>query len=447
MTQTPITPGPVATESSRPANFGQTFLAYVGIGLLGGILWGELLLQLRYDVPLIPIVAGIVMGLGAVLFIAARGVGIGIPQLLAWSVATHLTAKFYLAWRLIGQLPPEAGSLSLWDVNFWTRFLRLFSAHDLLTILYATLAIYWVLYMFRRRRTPEDLPPAPDGAKGNDILIAQIALLVVAGIFATLTGTFPSIEILALGMVGMLVWYPRHRAFLRDLLPVLFTLLIYESLRAFADDLAPSAIHITDLIQWEMALFGGHLPIVWVQDLLWDRTISPYLTVLFTGFYYSHFILPLILLTVLWQRRRSLYWPFVGGFVVLMLSAFATYIIFPAAPPWWATYFGYLQGDLAVRSYPEAEMMFQGPNPVAAMPSLHMASPVFISLFSTLIWKRRALWLWIFPAGVGLATLYLGHHYVIDLLAGSVYALVIFSAVFLFTRSQLKQDHGIPDRK
>lgn len=441
-TSSPKTPLPgAAAPAPRP------WLSVVAWGicaLLGSLLWGELLLQLRFAVPLIPILAGLAIGLGMALFRPASTAETGIATIIGWGVVTHLGAKIYLAGRLLGQAATPGSQAGILDPTTLTRFARLFSPHDVLSIFYATLAIYWVFYMFRRKDGRDDIPLPDNKFQRNDILIAQIALLVVAGIFATLTGTFPSIEILAMGMVGLLIWYPRHRAFLKDLLPVLFTLLTYESLRVFADDLAPSSIHITDLIQWEMALFGGNLPIVWVQNLLWDRSISPMLTVIFTGFYYSHFILPLILITLLWQKRRILYWPFVGGFVTLMLSAFVTYIVFPAAPPWWATYYGYLTGELAVRSYPAAEMMFQGPNPVAAMPSLHMASPVFIALFTTLVWRRRALWLWIFPVGVGLSTLYLGHHYVIDLIAGSLYAGVIFGVLYRIVRPRLETPPSAP---
>ena len=67
-----------------------------------------------------------------------------------------------------------------------------------------------------------------------------------------------------------------------------------------------------------------------------------------------------------------------------------------------------------------------GPNHTAAMPSLHMAWPVYIALFCVFTWGKKAAWVFALPLCVGFATIYLGHHYVVDLLAGTVYALATF---------------------
>ncbi|HTE86816.1 MAG TPA: phosphatase PAP2 family protein [Dehalococcoidia bacterium] len=62
------------------------------------------------------------------------------------------------------------------------------------------------------------------------------------------------------------------------------------------------------------------------------------------------------------------------------------------------------------------------PNPVAAMPSIHAAFPVLVWL---VLWKRWHRWGWmlvVYPLAMGFAVVYLGQHYVIDVLAGWVYA-------------------------
>lgn len=51
-----------------------------------------------------------------------------------------------------------------------------------------------------------------------------------------------------------------------------------------------------------------------------------------------------------------------------------------------------------------------GPNEVAAMPSLHMAWNWFASLFLVLIFGKRLLPIFIMPLGLGFSLVYLGEH-------------------------------------
>ncbi|MCP5119252.1 MAG: phosphatase PAP2 family protein, partial [bacterium] len=53
-------------------------------------------------------------------------------------------------------------------------------------------------------------------------------------------------------------------------------------------------------------------------------------------------------------------------------------------------------------------------------------------------WKATPIL--ILPLGMGSATVILGHHYVVDLIVGACYALVCFTAVYLWhRRSQSKE--------
>ena len=69
-------------------------------------------------------------------------------------------------------------------------------------------------------------------------------------------------------------------------------------------------------------------------------------------------------------------------------------------------------------------------NPVAAMPSLHVA---FATLAAGFWWSRvRRPWRWLlplYPLAMCFSLAYAGEHYVLDELAGAAYALVIL-AVF-----------------
>jgi membrane-associated phospholipid phosphatase len=60
---------------------------------------------------------------------------------------------------------------------------------------------------------------------------------------------------------------------------------------------------------------------------------------------------------------------------------------------------------------------------------MHSALPFVISLFAIKIWKKKVFPVLIFPIGVWFSAVYLGEHYVIDVLGGIAYAAVAFIAV------------------
>jgi hypothetical protein len=110
----------------------------------------------------------------------------------------------------------------------------------------------------------------------------------------------------------------------------------------------------------------------------------------------------------------------------------AFYWAIPTAPPWWAA----AQGELddgqaaAVRrmmiEYGErfwgdnwsALYDFLGGNPLAAMPSLHFATSVMAAHLLGEVGPVAGALGWTYALTLGLALVYLGEHYVIDLLAG-----------------------------
>jgi membrane-associated phospholipid phosphatase len=50
------------------------------------------------------------------------------------------------------------------------------------------------------------------------------------------------------------------------------------------------------------------------------------------------------------------------------------------------------------------------------------------------VWGRKALPILLLPIAVAFSTFYLGHHWVVDALAGATYAFASFSTVFLWFR-------------
>ncbi len=111
----------------------------------------------------------------------------------------------------------------------------------------------------------------------------------------------------------------------------------------------------------------------------------------------------------------------------------AVYWLAPTAPPWWAAAADVEDGarELPVRRMmvESGEMFWRdgwgslssvfGGNPLAAMPSLHFATSVMAALLLAEVSPLAGALGLAYTATLGLALVYLGEHYVVDLLAGA----------------------------
>ena len=114
----------------------------------------------------------------------------------------------------------------------------------------------------------------------------------------------------------------------------------------------------------------------------------------------------------------------------------AVYFAVPTAPPWWAAENG-VTGDEGVRrimvevgeetwgsAWPKMYDALGG-NPWAAMPSLHFATSVTAALSLSEAGKVEGALGWGYAGTLGFALVYLGEHYVTDLLAGAALVWVV----------------------
>lgn len=274
------------------------------------------------------------------------------------------------------------------------------------------------------------------------ILYIQVAFVVVLILVNIAWNIFPSVELLLALFAVLLIWRSKDRKLLFALLPFFILLLTYQSLRSLVDNLTPMDIHITDLISLEKSLFNGWIPSYVIQQNFNKIPGYKILTFICNVAYLIHFVAPLIGAMIIWNRKPNQYWYFIFGLLLLSYSGFITYYLFPAAPPWWATKFGYLTDQpvyLSTYFYYPTVVELAGPNPVAAMPSLHMAYPTYLLLYISSIWPKSGKWLIPYPFIVGFATVLLGHHYVIDLLAGVIYAVVSFCLIKLIQKCVTKR--------
>ena len=114
----------------------------------------------------------------------------------------------------------------------------------------------------------------------------------------------------------------------------------------------------------------------------------------------------------------------------------AVYSAAPTAPPWWASEQGHTGDDEVRRIMVEVgeetwgrawPVLYDslGGNPWAAMPSLHFASSVMAALLLSEAGPVEGAVGWGYAATLGFALVYLGEHYVTDLLAGAAVVIAV----------------------
>jgi hypothetical protein len=225
---------------------------------------------------------------------------------------------------------------------------------------------------------------------------------------------------------------------LRDWLPIVAVLALYDLTRGAADSLG-IGVHAHPMIDFDRFVFLGDTPTEWLQAHLNAPEVINGWDVAFTLVYTSYFIVPFAVAGVLWARDRLAFLRYTKRLVSLALAGLATYIAFPAAPPWMAAQMGLL-GEVH-RSTSEGWQVIgggtaglfsegqAGVNMVAAVPSLHSAISALVAMF---LWGRGRPWLRpllaLYPLAMGLTLIATGEHYFFDVLLGWLYAAAVMAA-------------------
>jgi hypothetical protein len=217
-----------------------------------------------------------------------------------------------------------------------------------------------------------------------------------------------------------------------DWLPIVAILAAYDLTRGFADSMGVP-VHVHTMVDVDRFVFFGQTPTEWLQAHLYEPGVVHWWDVCFTLVYTSYFIVPFATAGFLWARDRLAFLRFAKRLVSLALAGLATYIAFPAAPPWMAGEDGLLHGvhrttavGWQVLDMRTAALFSRGQeavNQVAAVPSLHAAFAALVAMF---LWPRvgrrwRPL-LAAYPLAMGLTLMATGEHYFFDVFLGWCYA-------------------------
>jgi hypothetical protein len=275
------------------------------------------------------------------------------------------------------------------------------------------------------------------------------ALLLVA------LGGFRADHAAILGALALLAYAgPRLAPVLDFALPFGLVALAYDSLR-FYKHLVRGAVNVAEPYLLERSLFGVPGPDGSILTLneFWQLHQHSILD-LYAGFFYISFLALFALTAAYWRfvhpgsRKRPEARGPAWAFLWTNLAGYATYLIYPAAPPWYVALYGLgparldaapsaagglrfdslLGVDVFASFYSKSQDIF------GAIPSLHVAYPMIAVFFAYRLGVGRA-WTTVFYLSIFFGAIYLNHHYVIDLILGSLYALLVSWVVLTFLRS------------
>lgn len=283
------------------------------------------------------------------------------------------------------------------------------------------------------------------------LAIAYIGLLFA--IFVVVRA-FWTPDLIFVALLGLFIILGEGKRFFLYFLPFVVLLLSYEKLRSLAP-LLNSNVHFTEMIRFDRWLFGV-VPTQWLQTHLFHGSVR-WFDFLLYFLYMLHFVVPLLLAVLIWRYRPAYYWRYVVSLLVLSYLGFLTYVAFPAAPPWMASEQGILAPPIAhISTYiwhafgvDNFSTYYKqlSPNLVAAMPSLHAAYPFLFALIIRKIWGNKWFALAMaYPLLIWFGVVYLGEHYVIDVLVGIIYVFISYFSAPLILRYLRRGARGVHAR-
>jgi membrane-associated phospholipid phosphatase len=158
-----------------------------------------------------------------------------------------------------------------------------------------------------------------------------------------------------------------------------------------------------------------------------------------TGVFYLCWVpVPLAMAAYLFYANRRQFIYFSLTFFLVNLLGFVVYYIYPAAPPWYVQQYGFTfypktPGNSAGLGRFDAyfginvfkSLYAKSSNVFAAMPSLHSAYPLIVLYYGL----KNKLGVFNLPfalimIGIWFAAVYTSHHYVLDVLAGIICAII-----------------------
>lgn len=243
---------------------------------------------------------------------------------------------------------------------------------------------------------------------------------------------------------------PASRKFILGFSIFIVYWIIFDYMKAFPN-YRFNEVHIADLHETERSFFGIATEGKNITpNEFWIIHQNSFLDVISGIFYLCWIPVPLAFAAYLFFTNKNLFLQFSLTFVLVNLIGFVIYYTYPAAPPWYmqqhGTGFipgtpGNTAGLIRFDQFFNADIFkglyAKGSNVFAAMPSLHSSYPLIVFYYG--LKKRVGVIASVLFAtvmvGIWFAAVYTSHHYVLDVLAGIICAII---GIVLFQRVLMK---------
>lgn len=260
------------------------------------------------------------------------------------------------------------------------------------------------------------------------IRIGFAALLIVIALFTNR-------QFLGWGLVATLavltVPLGRARAAIAAIVPYAGIWFIFTFLRSLADETFLAKTVNTKASEIERWIFNGELPTIRLQARFYDPFDLAWWDFYLTFVHWSYFLIPHGVAAYLWWKRPERFQHYLRAMTLLLTLGLILYFALPSNPPWLAPESINTPGaptvlrimepiaqEISGGLYEAGYQVVGESNPIAAMPSIHMAITFLLVCVARDYgrWWQSAAWFYSFS--MGLALVYLGEHYVIDILVG-----------------------------
>ncbi|KAF8803958.1 PAP2-domain-containing protein [Phlegmacium glaucopus] len=231
--------------------------------------------------------------------------------------------------------------------------------------------------------------------------------------------------------------------------PVFVWLITWYSSRFLPPAWRP-AISVSLLPTLESVLYGAN-----ISDIL-TRFTHPVLDIL-AWFPYGvvHFTFPFVVAIFLWlfRSKHSLHlWARTFGYMNLI--GVVIQIILPCSAPWYELIYGLTPANYGMKGSPgglaRIDALFHSqaytvgftnsPLVFGAFPSLHAGNATLEALFLSHFFPHTTRFIWAYAGILYWATMYLTHHYLIDVVGGACLATASF---YLFLPDDLRGSHAL----
>ncbi|KZP22890.1 PAP2-domain-containing protein [Athelia psychrophila] len=186
----------------------------------------------------------------------------------------------------------------------------------------------------------------------------------------------------------------------------------------------------------ESVLYGAN-----ISDIL-TRVTHPVLDVIaWLPYGVLHFVVPFVVAAFSWLfRPKEVLHLWAQMFGVMMLTGVVIQILFPCAAPWYELIYGLTPADYSMHGsaggLARIDAIFgsngygytfaNAPVIFGAFPSLHAGNATLIALFLSHFFPQSTRYIWGYAGVLYWATMYLTHHYLIDVVVGACLATAVF---------------------